>query len=143
MLRAADPALFALEPQSLGGLRRAAKEDPTRSARGVAQQFESMFLNILMKNMRSATQSQGLGGFFDSDQTRLYTELMDQQVAQKLAATGKGLGIADLLLAQINRGAAPLPVTRDAKPLRPEPTPIPLNAERPPIALKSALPGGT
>ncbi len=142
MINVADPALLALEPQSLGALRRAAKEDPTKSARVVAQQFESLFLNILMKSMRSASQSTG-GGFFDSEQTRLYTELMDQQVAQKLATTGKGLGIADMLLAQLNRNAAPAAAALDGKPvpLQPEQKPIPLHAERAPIPFKCTLPG--
>lgn len=142
MINVADPALLALEPQSLGALRRAAKEDPTQSARVVAQQFETLFLNILMKSMRSASQSTG-GGFFDSDRTRLYTELMDQQVAQKLATTGKGLGIADMLLAQMHRNPAANPASLDGQPipLHPEPKPIPLQTGRAPIPFKRTLPG--
>jgi flagellar protein FlgJ len=142
VINVADPSLLALEPQSLGSLRRAAKEDPTKSARVVAQQFETLFLDILMKSMRSASQSSG-GGLFDSDQTRLYTELMDQQVAQKLASTGKGLGIADMLLAQMKRNTAAAPAVLDGKPvpLHAEPKPIPLQRERAPIPYKRTLPG--
>jgi len=139
MLGGADPALYALDPRSLGALRHAAKGDANGSLRTVAQQFESMFMNILLKSMRSTTE----GGIFDSEHSRLYTELADQQVAQKIATTGKGLGIADMLLAQMHRGAPAAPGSEDAKPipLRAEAAPIPLKTERGPIPLKATLPG--
>lgn len=142
MIGVADPALLALEPQTLGSLRRAAKDDPQGSLRAVAQQFESMFMGILLKSMRSATQDNGLGGIFDSSQTRLYTELMDQQVAQKLATSGRGLGIADMLIAQMkpNTTAVTAPDGQGI-PLNPKPKPIPLHTEPAPIPIKSRLPG--
>jgi flagellar protein FlgJ len=144
MIRALDTnamgtTALALEPQALGSLRFAAKSDPARSMRVVAQQFESMFMSILMKSMRASTQ----GGFSDNEQSRLYTELADQQVAQKIATTGKGLGIADMLLAQMNRGAMLAAAAPDGKPipLHRESAPIPLKTERAAIPFKCTLPG--
>ena len=138
MISTLDTANFALEPQSLGSLRLAAKKDPQQSLRAVAQQFESVFLNILMKSMRSTVQSDGP---FNSDQTRMYTELMDQQVAEKIAKQ-RGLGIADMLVKQLSQSSAaeapvaglPIPLHRDAKP-------VPLKKDSTPIPFKSTLPG--
>jgi flagellar protein FlgJ len=49
--------------------------------------------------MREATPKDGM---FDSEQGNLYTQLFDQQLAQKLS-TGKGLGVADMLVKQLTR----------------------------------------
>jgi flagellar protein FlgJ len=138
MNAAIDANSFPLESQALGSLRYAAKTDPTQSMRVVAQQFESLFLNILMKSMRSTSQ----GGIFDNDQSRMYTELMDQQFAQKIAA-GKGLGIADMLLAQMKRNApaADAPSPSGPLPLKKEPQPIAFKQSGAAIPLKSRLPG--
>ena len=140
MINTVDAAAFTLQPQSLGALRYAAKSDPAHSMQAVAKQFESMFMSILMKSMRSTTQG---GGFFDNEQTRLYTEMMDQQVAQKIATTGKGLGLADMLLTQMKRNTSAASETPDGQPipLRREPVAIPLKREAAAIPLKSTLPG--
>jgi flagellar protein FlgJ len=102
-----------------------------------------MFMGILMKSMRASTQGMQDSSYFDNDQTRLYTELMDQQVAQKIATTGRGLGLADMLLAQMKRNAGAAPVAQDAAaiPLHREAPAIPLKREATPIPLKATLPG--
>ena len=136
-----DPSLLALQPQSLGALRYAAKRDSEASMRQVAQQFESMFVGILMKSMRAATPSDSP---FDNEQTRLYTELQDQQVAQKIATTGKGLGLADMLLAQMKRNSGTADTTQapgQPIPLKPEAHAIPFKHDQSLIPLKTSLPG--
>ena len=142
MINALDPSALALQPQSLDALRYTAKRDPEGSMRKVAQQFESMFMGILMKSMRATAQS-AEGSYFDNSQTRLYTELADQQVAQKIATTGRGLGLADMLLAQMKRNAGAAPDGQEAAPitLRPEAAAIPLKREGTAIPLKAKLPG--
>jgi len=45
--------------------------------RDAAKQFESLFMNELLKSMRSASQSSGL---MDNESTKLGTEMLDAQL---------------------------------------------------------------
>lgn len=90
---------FALDAQSVGKLRLQSKQDPEAALKAVAQQFEGIFMNMMLKSMREATPKDGM---LDSEQGNLYTQLFDQQLAQKLS-TGKGLGVADMLVRQLTR----------------------------------------
>ncbi len=91
---------LALNVQSLGALRLAAKRKPRQAMKAVAQQFESLFLNMMLKSMRATVPSDSLG---DNSQSRLYLSLLDQQLAEKMAS-GPGLGIAGLLMKQFPHG---------------------------------------
>jgi flagellar protein FlgJ len=89
-----------LEP--LKGQAAASPHDPA-TLRAVAQQFEALMINMMMKSMREAKLGDGL---FDSDQTRLYQDLFDEQLSLSMSQ-GKGLGIADLLVRSLTpHGAA-------------------------------------
>lgn len=66
----------------------------------VARQFEAMLMHNLLKSMRATTSQDGL---LDNDQTRLYTSLLDQEIAQTLAK--RGLGLAEILERQLSRFA--------------------------------------
>jgi len=43
-------------------------------------------------------------GMFDNDQTRLYTSMLDQQLAQHVAA--RGTGLSDVMARQLSRSTA-------------------------------------
>lgn len=62
----------------------------------VAKQFESLFLQMMLKSMRDAT---AIGDSAESDQTQFYQEMFDKQIALDLASNekGGGLGIAAML----------------------------------------------
>ncbi|MHB1290724.1 MAG: flagellar assembly peptidoglycan hydrolase FlgJ [Sulfuricella sp.] len=90
---------FALDVQSVDKLRLQAKQDPDAALKAVAQQFEGIFMNMMLKSMREATPKDGM---FDSEQGNLYAQLFDQQLVQKLS-TGKGLGVADMIVKQLTR----------------------------------------
>ena len=94
---------LALDARGLDALRLQAKQNPELAAKGAAQQFEAVFLQTLLKSMRDATPQDGL---MDSDQTRMYTSMLDQQMAQSLST--KGIGLADLMLRQLTRNRAAL-----------------------------------
>ena len=82
--------------------RAAAKNDPT-AVRKVAQQFESMFTRMMLKSMRDAV---GTDPIFGSDQEKMYQGMYDDQLALQLSK-GRGLGLADMLVKQLQRmGAA-------------------------------------
>ncbi len=107
-----------LDLQGLQSLKSAASASPHDPAtlRAVAQQFESMMINMMMKSMREAKLGDGL---FDNDQTRLYQDLLDQQLSLTLSQ-GRGLGIADLLVRSLtpHGAAAAHALERYQKPLR-------------------------
>src|SRR5580704_9282874 len=82
--------------------RSAAKNDPA-AVRKVAQQFESMFTRMMLKSMRDAV---GTDPIFGSDEEKTYQGMYDDQLAIQLSK-GRGLGLADMLVRQLQRlGAA-------------------------------------
>jgi flagellar protein FlgJ len=87
----------AAGPQRLASLGYAGAD---RSLQAAAQEFESLFLELLLKSARSASVSDGL---MDSAQGDLYRDMFDQQMASSLGATG-GFGIAELLVRAMARG---------------------------------------
>lgn len=97
-LRLDASAKLALETQSLEQLRVQAKQSPDRALKAAAQQFESVFLNMMLKSMREATPQEGM---FDSEQTRMFTGMLDQQLAQNMA--NRGVGLADIMVKQLSR----------------------------------------
>jgi peptidoglycan hydrolase FlgJ len=63
-----------------------------------AKQFEAVFMNMLMKSMRDATPQEGM---FDSEQTKMFTSMLDQQLSQNMGS--RGMGLADLMVKQLSR----------------------------------------
>ncbi|MEW6314366.1 MAG: rod-binding protein [Pseudomonadota bacterium] len=89
---------LALDVQGLGELRGQIAANPDQVLQEAARQFESLLFDMMMKSMR---QSVGEGGLLDSEHSRTFTALLDQQFAQNLAASNHGL--ADLMLQQIRQ----------------------------------------
>lgn len=87
----------AYDAQALNGLKRDAATDPQGNLKQVAQQVECMFVQMMLKSMRAALPQDGV---LSSDQTRLYTSLYDQQIAQQMSQ--KGLGLADMMVKQMS-----------------------------------------
>jgi len=90
---------LALDAQSLEKLRIQAKQSPDQALKAAAQQFESVFLNMMLKSMREATPQDGM---FDNEQTKMFTGMLDQQLAQSMAS--RGVGLADIMVKQLSRG---------------------------------------
>ncbi|WP_094108123.1 flagellar assembly peptidoglycan hydrolase FlgJ [Lonsdalea populi] len=113
-----DQASAAYDVKSLNKLRNDAVKNEPSALKNVARQVEGLFVSMMLKSMRSALPQEGL---LSSDQTRLYTSMYDQQVAQDLSA--KGLGLADMMVKQLSRnanepigngvGTTPMPVSKD------------------------------
>jgi len=91
-------ANLALDTQNLELLRAQAKRSPDQALKAAAQQFESVFLNMMLKSMREATPQDGL---FDSEQTKMFTGMLDQQLAQDISS--RGVGLADMMVKQLSR----------------------------------------
>lgn len=98
-----DPSMMrslAADSQSLDSLRAQAKQSPDKALKAAAQQFEAVFLNMMLKSMRDATPQDGM---FDNEQTKMFTGMLDQQFAQNMAS--KGVGLADIMVKQLSRNA--------------------------------------
>lgn len=99
MINGADlSSRFALDVQAVGNLKAQAAQNSPDALKKVAQQFEALLMNMMLKSMREVTPQDGM---FDSDQTRLYTSMLDQQLSQSLAS--KGIGLADAMVRQLSR----------------------------------------
>lgn len=89
---------LALDTKSLGTLKQSAKDGAPEALKGAATQFEAMFINMMMKSMRDATPQEG--GMLDSQETKTFTSMLDQQMSQKMAQ--RGIGLADMLTRQLS-----------------------------------------
>ena len=83
---------------ALTRLRAAARTDKRASTSTVARQFETLFTQMMLKSMRSASLGSGI---LDSEQSRQYRDLADSQLAMSLSTRGNGLGIAKMLERQL------------------------------------------
>lgn len=97
-----NPSFYA-DPQGLAELRSSAKANDPAALKQAAQQFESLFTKMLLKNMREANSNFG-DSLFSSQQTEFYEGMFDDQLAVQLSQ-GKGLGLADMLVRQLSGGA--------------------------------------
>jgi flagellar protein FlgJ len=81
-------------------LRAEATKNPNAALEDVAAQFESIFLQQMLKSMRDATVKSDL---FDSSQMDTYQSMADQQLAVSLAESG-GIGLARMMVEQMQSG---------------------------------------
>lgn len=92
----------ALDFRGLADIQRQAKTNDPKALKAAAQQFEALFLQMMLKSMREATPKEGM---FDSEQTRMYESLLDQQLAQVMSSK-KGIGLAAVLERQMTQQSA-------------------------------------
>lgn len=78
-------------------LRAEATKNPNAAVEEVAAQFESIFLQQMLKAMRDATVKSDLLG---SSQMDTYESMADQQLAVQLAEQG-GIGLARMMVEQM------------------------------------------
>lgn len=93
-------ATLAASSQSLDQLRAQAKQAPDQALKTAAKQFEAVFMNMMLKSMRDATPQDGM---FDSEQTKMFTGMLDQQLAQSMSS--RGIGLADIMVKQLSKSA--------------------------------------
>ncbi len=91
--------------QGLAQLKADAGRRSPEALGQVAEQFEAVFLQMMLKSMRQASLG---GGLFDNDQSRLYQEMFDQQIALDMAKKRQA-GIADAMERQLRRDAGEPP----------------------------------
>ena len=109
--------------QTAIALDHAATQSTSRPAmEKAARELETQFASMLIKSMRSASSGDPLSG---GDTT--YREMYDQQLAKELSK-GRGLGLAPMIMRQLERSTAPtiplapqapMPLARPAGPAIP------------------------
>ncbi len=82
----------------LAKLKTEARQNSPEALSKVASQFESIFLNMVLKSMRQAKLADGI---MDSDQSKFFQDMYDQQLAVHLSAS-PGIGLADLIVKQLS-----------------------------------------
>jgi len=90
---------LVLDPSATAGLRNRLREDPKAGGQQAARQFEGMLLHVMLKSMREATPADGMT---NSDESRFFTAIVDQQLALDLAAQAP-TGLAAMLAQQMAR----------------------------------------
>lgn len=87
---------MAADANSLNNLKYAARDNSPESIKAAAVQFEALMINMMLKSMRDATPKEGM---FDSEQSRTFVSMLDQQLSQQIAS--RGTGLADMLARQL------------------------------------------
>jgi flagellar protein FlgJ len=95
---AAQPNIF--DGSNLAALKRLTKQNDPVAIKQSAQQFEALFVQMMMKSMRDATPRDEAMG---SDQQRMYESLLDQQLSQVMATRGGGTGLAAMIEKQMTQ----------------------------------------
>jgi flagellar protein FlgJ len=90
------PALYH-DFSGLAALKRQAREDKAGSVDQVARQFESLFVQMMVKQMRQASFGTGL---FESKHSEFARDMYDQQLSLHLSQQ-RGLGMEKLLRSQL------------------------------------------
>jgi flagellar protein FlgJ len=104
---------FALDTKGMGDLKQSAKAGSPEALKGAATQFEAMFINMMMKSMRDATPQDELTG---SEQSKMFTGMLDQQMSQNMAK--RGVGLADMLIRQLSNPVSSAPALEIGGPAR-------------------------
>jgi flagellar protein FlgJ len=74
--------------------------------RAAAQQFESLFIDMVMTSMRQAGAAFADNDYTSSDATKMQQEMLDHQWAVHIAEHG-GVGLADVIVKQLSGTLAP------------------------------------
>ncbi|WP_319381913.1 rod-binding protein [Thiomicrorhabdus sp.] len=84
--------------QGFESLKGQARQDQQQALKPVAEQFEALFLQQVLK---AARQVKFDDGFLNGGQTDFYQDWFDKQLAQDLATKGS-IGLADKLVEQLS-----------------------------------------
>jgi len=93
-----------LELNGLNDIRKQSKsvdtEEKQAALKEAAQQFEAIFMQMLLKSMRSAQDVLESDSPFNSESTKFYRDMHDQQMGVELSSNGT-LGLSDLIVRQL------------------------------------------
>ncbi len=99
---------FVPDLQGLQALRARATANDPGALRAAARQFEALLLETLLKEVRQGGLGAADDPYYGGETMGLYRELMHQQWVQRMVQ-GRGLGLAERLVAQMERSLPPAP----------------------------------
>ncbi len=112
--------------KSLADLKVDAVRDQKSALKEVAHQFESIFLQQMLKSMRQANSFLSDENPFNTKKVQFFRDMLDQQRSLDMAKSG-GIGLADIMVRQLspqssvtkrgierqpNIGVAPIPLSK-------------------------------
>jgi flagellar protein FlgJ len=89
-----------LNSQGLEAVKKMGRDKDPEALRQMARQFESLFVQQMLKSMRAASESFSEGNYMNSSDTKFYSDMLDQQWSLELTK-GQGMGLADTLYQQL------------------------------------------
>ena len=98
-----DMAQVYTDFSGLAALKARAREDQDAALDQVSRQFESLFLQMMLKSMRDASFG---GGMLDSRQSEFYRDMYDKQLAVDMAQN-HGIGLAEVIKRQLGGSVSP------------------------------------
>lgn len=105
-----EQASFQASQSGLGALKSTVENTDQAELEEVAAQFESVFVQMMIKSMREATIK---SDFLQSNGIDTYQQMFDQQIAVDLSQSG-GLGLAQILVEQMSPQGAVTPQQNSA-----------------------------
>jgi flagellar protein FlgJ len=88
---------------SINKMREAIASGDEGVLQEAAQQFEAIFVQMMLKSMRKAQDAlSDKDSPFNSEQVKFYRDMHDQQLATDLTANG-GMGLADIIVKQLGQ----------------------------------------
>ncbi len=94
-------------------------EEQKKALRKVANQFETVFLQLALKSMRDANKVMA-SGLLNNSQSEMYQDMYDKQITMDMSR--KGVGLADMIVQQLSE-QKPLPASQASQftmPSRPQ-----------------------
>lgn len=102
--RGLDNSGVYTDVQGLSALRSEAHNGSTSASalKKVAHQFESVFMNMVLKSMRDANSTFSKDNPFESQQSEFYQQMFDNQLSLSLSQKNS-LGVADMIIKQMSK----------------------------------------
>ena len=127
-----------LDFEGLGQLKGQARQDAKSATRETAQQFEAMFIQMMMKTMRESVMKSDLS---ENAPLETYQGMFDKEVSMQLAKRNS-MGLADMLVKNLEQMEAAKMSTAEILKMReeggmPAAKPIPLNPKETSIPLNT------
>lgn len=96
-----QPSPASLSTVSYADVRTLTQGPPSsRDLDSAAAQFESIFVDWMLKSMRDATATLGEGSYLGSSEVEMHQEMLDHQLAIHLSENG-GLGLREIIASQL------------------------------------------
>ena len=114
-----------LDFDGLGQLKGQARKDAKGALRETAQQFEALFLQMMMKSMRESIVKSEMS---ESTTMETFEGMFDKEVSVQLAKKNS-MGLADMLVKNLEQQQANIATTADI--LKQRQDPAALNATKP------------